>query len=367
MKRTLWRILAVIVVGALLYVAYISFSGSGALPPEVKTVAVDSGPVRSYIRATATVSNPGSDVRVGATLDGRVEAVLVQAGSAVAKDQALARLNSEEAARQLAIDELAVTKIDTSIAQQQRAIEVLRKDYAVGAESLEKLTQAQESLAMNEVQRRQALANTALTRLRIARSVVRAPIEGTITEANIRPGQVVRLGEPLFTLTNLGQQQILARVEQGDAQDIQVGTPARVSLENAPEQAVDEKVLRIEPAIRKEGNAAFLPVWISLTHPALAVRPNQQLDVRLLVGERTVERRLPLEALSSSQRSSSAWIIESGRLHAQPVTLGMIGDGYAEVLSGLQPGQPVVLPGGQTLKEGNPVRVGTAATAPKKP
>jgi len=366
MKRILWQIIALAAIAGLLYAVYASFSG-GTPPPEVKTVAIDSGPVRSYIRATATVSNPGSDVRVGATVDGGVEEVLVQAGSTVRKDQPLARLNSEEAMRQLAIDELAVTKIDTSIAQQQRAIEVLRKDYAVGAESMEKLTQAQESLAMDQVQRRQALASMALTRLRIARSVVRAPIDGTITEANIRPGQVVRLGEPLFTLANLGQQQILARVEQGDAQDIKIGTPARVSLENAPEQAVDEKVLRIEPAIRKEGNAAFLPVWISLTHSALAVRPNQQLDVRLLVGERTVERRLPLEALTSSSRSASAWIIRSGRLHAQPVTLGMIGDGYAEVLSGLQPGQQVVLPGGQTFKEGAPVRVGTAAAASKKP
>jgi RND family efflux transporter MFP subunit len=359
MKRIHLQILALAVVGGLLYVAYTSFSG-GPLPPEVKTVAVDSGPIRAYVRATATVNSP-SEVRVGSTITGRVEEVLVEAGNTVTGEQPLARLNSQEAARQLAIDELAVTKIDTSIAQQRRVLEVLRKDYAAGAEPLEKLTQAQESLAMDEVQRRQALANTALARLRVAESVVRAPIGGIVTEANIRPGQVVHSGEQLFTLTDLEQQQILARIEPGDAPDIRVGAFARVSLENAPEQAVDEKVLRIEPAIRKEGNTAFLPVWISLTHSALVVRPNQQLDVRLLVDERTAEHRLPLEALASSQRRSSAWIVQSGRLHAQPVTLGMIGDGYAEVLSGLQPGQLVVLPGGQTLKEGNPVRVGTTA------
>jgi len=365
MKRTLWRIFAVIVVSVLLYVAYLGFS-SGPPALEVKTVAADAGPVRSYIRASASVSSP-SDVRVGATVNGRVEEVLAETGATVVKNAILARLNSEETLRQLAIDELAVTKIDTSIEQQRRMIEVLRKDYAAGAVPLEKLTQAQENLALDEVQRRQALANTDLSRLRMAALVVRAPIGGTVTEANIRPGQVVRLGETLFTLTDLGQQQILARVEPGDASDIRIGMPVRVSLEDAPDRAVDEKVLRIEPAIRKEGNAAFLPVWISLTHPALAVRPNQQLDVRLLVGERTVECRLPLEALSSSLRSSSAWIIESGRLHAQPVTLGLVGDGYAEVLSGLQPGQQVVLPGGQTFKEGAPVRVGTPAAAPQKP
>jgi RND family efflux transporter MFP subunit len=354
MKRMLWSVITLIAIGGLLYVAYASFNG-GAPSIAVKTVAVDSGPVKSYVRATGTVASP-SEVHVGATVGGRVSEVLVEAGSTVAKGQPLVRLNDDEAAQQLVIDELSIKKIDTSIEQQQRAIEILRKDYAVGAEPLEKLTQAQESLSIDEVQRRQALAQTALGRLRIEQTVLRSPIDGIVTDANIRPGQVVPFGTPLLTLTDPQQQQILARIEPGDAPDIRIGMPARVSLENAPEHAVDEQVLRIEPVIRKEGQAAYLPVWVSLTHSDLAVRPNQQLDVRLLVDQRTAQRRLPLEALVSMQGHSSAWIVQSGRLHAQPVTLGTIGDGYAEVLSGLQLGQAVVLPGSQALNEGDKVR-----------
>jgi RND family efflux transporter MFP subunit len=355
MMRALLSAIAFIVIGGLVYAIYASSSGSVALVT-VKTVAVDSGPIKSYVRATGTVDSP-SDVRVGATVEGRISAVLVESGNTVIKGQPLVRFDDEEAARQLAIDELATKKIDTSIEQQQRAIEVLRKDYAVGAEPLEKLIKARENLAMDEVQRRQALAKTALGRLRIANSVIRSPIDGIVTDSNVRPGQVVPLGAPLLTLTDPEQQQILARIEPGDAPDIKVGMPVRISLENAPERAVNEKVLRIEPAIQQEGQTAFLPVWISLTDSTLALRPNQQLDVRLLVSDRAAQQRLPLEALVSTPRGSSVWVVQSERLHAQPIVLGAVGDGYAEVLSGLQPGQAVVLPSGQTLNEGDKVRV----------
>ena len=355
MIRKVLLVITFIVVAGLLYVIYTNFAGDNTLIA-VRTVAVDSGPVKSYVRATGTVGSP-SEVHVGVTVEGRVSEVFVEAGSTVAKGQPLVRLSDEEAARQLTIDELAIKKIDTLIEQQQRAIEVLRKDYAVGAEPLEKLIQAQENLATDEVQRRQAVVQASLARLHFEQLVLRSPINGIVTDGNVRPGQVAHLGQPLLTLTDPQQQQILARIEPDDAPDIRIGMPVRVSLENASEQAVDEKVLRIEPAIRKEGQTTFLPVWISLSHSGLTVRPNQQLDVRLLTGERTVQRRLPLEALVSTPGRSSAWVLQSDRLHAQPVTLGMIGDGYAEVLTGLQFGQAVVLPSGQALKEGDKVRV----------
>lgn len=362
MKRMLWSVIVLIVMGGLLYIAYTNFNGTVA-PVAVQAITVDSGPVKSYVRATGTVSSL-TDIHVAATVDGRVTEVLTEVGATVTKGQVVVRISDDEAVRQLAVDELAVKQFDTSIAQQRRAIEALRKDYDLGVEPLQRLTQAEEKLEMDQVQRRQAAAKIELSQLRIKQSVLRSPINGIVTDANVRPGQVVRFSEPLLTLTDPEQQQILARIEPEDAPDIKIGMPVRVSLENAPDQAVDEEVLRIEPAIRKEGQAIYLPVWISLTHPDLAVRSNQQLDVRLLAGERIAQRRLPLQALVSTPGRSTAWIIQSDRLRAQPVSLGMIGDGYAEVLNGLQAGQTVVLPSGQALKEGDKVRVESPAKKP---
>ncbi|MDR2155424.1 MAG: efflux RND transporter periplasmic adaptor subunit [Burkholderiaceae bacterium] len=357
-KRIRWWIAAAFVGAGLLFIGFGGF-GDNTQPLAVKTIAVDSGPVQFYIRATGVVSSPDS-VQVGTTADGRIEQVLVKTGAIVTQGQPLVRLDQREVEQQLAIDQLAVTRIDTSIVQQQRQVEVLRQDHAAGAEPLNKLIDARQRLAMEQVQRREALAKVALTKMRMAQSTVRAPIDGLVTEAHIHPGQVVRSGQALLTLTDTAQQQIRAHIEQGDAPDIKPGMSVRVSLQDSPENAVDEQVLRIEPAMRKEDNALFLPVWISLTHTNLALRPNQQLDVRLLAGERTAQMRLPLEALVSSSSYSSVWLVQSGRLHAQPVTLGMVGDGYAEVLSGLEPGQTVAVPSGQVFKEGDLVSVAAA-------
>ena len=361
MKKLYWRAIALASAAGLLYAAYSSSIGH-ALPAAVRVVDVDSGAVSSYIRATGTVSSV-RDVRVATSIGGRVDEVHVAVGSTVSKGQRLIRLSSEEAALQLAADELAVVEIDTEITQHERSLSVLRTDFKAGAEPRERVTLAEERLALDRVQRRRAVAKADLSRLRIRDSVITAPISGMVTEVDVRPGEVAQASKQMITLIENGTQQILARMEQGDAQQVQPGMVARISLDGATGLMAEEKVLRIEPAVRKEGNADFLAVWISLTPSPLKLRPNQQVDVRLLVGTRSAVNRIPLEALVTTNGKASVWVVEGGRLHSVPLIIGMIGDSHVEVVSGLQAGQTVVVLDGKALKEGDSV---TAARASGK-
>lgn len=344
------------------YGFYAASSGRRA-PSAVRTVAVDKGEVSSYIRATGTVTG-ARDSRVGPLVAGRVDALYVFVGSKVTAGQRLFRVNGDEAALQLAADELAVAAIDLEIAQRERAIAVLQSDEKAGAEPREKVAQAQELLALDKVRRRQAANKVQLGRLRATEYAVTSPTAGVVTESNVRLGDVVHAGNPLMTISDGSALEILARMEQGDAHAIRSGMVARVSVDGSGEKAVEEKVLRIDPAIRKEGNADYLAVWLSLTASKLELKQNQQVDVRLMIGTRAEVNRVPLEALVSSAGKSWVWMLQGGRLRSQPVTTGMVGDRYAEVVAGLEAGQNIVVAEGKTLKEGDTAIAAPAISSP---
>jgi RND family efflux transporter MFP subunit len=357
LKNFLLRILSAMLVLGSLYVGYASLHGK-TTPPAVRTAALDKGTISSYIRATATVSSL-HDVSLSGPAGARVQEMRVKVGDAVKKGQVLMLLDSTDASLQLAADDAAVAELDAGIEHKSRAVETLRKDYLAGAEPREKLTQAEEALALERIRRRHAAATAHQTRQRINDATITAPIDGVVTEIQIRPGEMVSAATPLLKLADPRSQEILARMEQSDAQLIRPGMAVRVFQDSAPDQVVDEKVVRIDPAVHVEGNASHLAVWISLTPSKLNLRPNQQVDVHVLAGTRDAVTRLPLEALITTKGASSVWVIDDGHLVSRPISIGMVGDRYAEVLAGLSPDQTVVIPDGKTLKEGDSVTIDT--------
>lgn len=333
-------------------------------PQELATVPVDTGPVISYIRATGNVSST-HDVKLGVVSSGPVQSVSVSVGGMVQPGQELLKLDARDAQLQLISDELAVREINANIVQQSRVLDGLHADFAAGAVSREQVRQAEDSLSLLRIQHEKAAVRVSQTQARMQQSVVRSPIAGIVTDVSARPGEVAVAGQPVITLSDTANQQILARMEQNDAQDLRIDMPVRVSVDGAPGQATEERILRIEPAVRKEGNASYTAVWISLGSPTLKLRPNQQVDVRVPIGTGKSVVRLPLEALASRDGKTAVWTFDKlGQLKLLPITIGAMGDRFAEVLSGVSQGQIVALVEGRTLKEGEPARAAKAASTP---
>ena len=315
------------------------------------TVRADVGPVTSYIRATGRVTGL-HDVRLGASTGGTVQSIYIAVGSQVEPGQELLQLDGRDAEQQLAADELAVSSIDASITHQERTLRDLRADLEAGAVSRVQVQQAVENLALSRIQRQKAEAQVNQTRTRIRQLTLRSPIAGVVTDIALRPGELAIAGQPIVTVSDSENLQILANLEQEDVQDIRVDMPVQVSLDGASEKVAQERILRIEPAVRKEGSSSYTSVWISLTSPMLRLRPNQQVDVRGQVGSLTPVLRLPLEALTTDNGQTAVWTLNEGTLRLLPIKTGVIGDRFVEVLSGVTQGQAVVLAEGHPLKEG---------------
>jgi len=349
------RFRIVVMMTAILCAALTLIALGGKPLQALSTVRADTGPVTSYIRATGRVAGL-HDVRLGVAMGGKVQAIHIAVGNKVEPGQELLQLDDRDAKQQLAIDELAVSSIDASINHQVRTLYDLRADLAAGAVSRAQVQQAEENLALSRIQRQKAEAQVNQTLERIKQLTLRSPIAGVVTDIAVRSGELAIAGQPIVTVFDSGNLQIHANLEQDDVQDVRINMPVQVLLDGTSGRVVQERVLRIEPAVRKEGSSSFTPVWISLTSPTLQLRPNQQVDVRVQIGSQTPVLRLPLEALSTDNGQTAVWTLNKGTLHQLPIQTGAIGDRFVEVLSGVTPGQAVVLAGGRLLKEGEHAR-----------
>ena len=66
---------------------------------------------------------------------------------------------------------------------------------------------------------------------------------------------------------------------------------------------------------------------------------------------------VPAEAILAEDTEEAVFVIDEGVARRRPVTTGLNSDGRIEVLSGLSPGERVVVVGQSGLKDGSPVNV----------
>jgi multidrug efflux pump subunit AcrA (membrane-fusion protein) len=78
------------------------------------------------------------------------------------------------------------------------------------------------------------------------------------------------------------------------------------------------------------------------------------VDANLIVAERENALLVPTTAV----QNSAVWMIDEGRLHRQPVRVGVTGAGRTEIVEGLTPESRIVDSPAPDLREGRAIRLG---------
>lgn len=328
-----------------------------AQPLPVRQVLADQGSIESGIRATG-VALPQRMVKLSAAQSGTVADAGPRVGDTVRTGDVLVRLDDEEIRAELLSRERAADEVATVVALQRRRVQDLREDLRQGAAMRSALREAESVLRREQARHARLLADLDAARVRLKKTRVLAPLDATVTERHVETGEQLQPGKALYTLATTDVLDVLVKLDPAEAADVRVGTPVRVSLEGRAGVALDEKVVRIEPSVKREGNADHLPVWVSVSAPPAVsgIRPQQQVDVDFMTDAHPAAVRLPLDALVTMDGRDHVWQIRAGKAHPVPVTLGRIGDRHVEIRDGVAAGQAVVLPEGRTLKEGDPVQ-----------
>jgi len=168
-------------------------------------------------------------VQVAADVSGLVNDVLVHDNQVVKKDGVLFRV--DPARFQIALRD-AQANVDSKLAAAQEAERETNRYSRLNALSVSEEQQQQRDTAAVEANAtyQQALASRDLAALNLARSQVHAPVNGFVTNFDMRPGDYVDAGKPLFALIDSDSFHVDGYFEETKLPRIKIGDPARVYL-----------------------------------------------------------------------------------------------------------------------------------------
>jgi Cu(I)/Ag(I) efflux system membrane fusion protein len=169
-----------------------------------------------------------------------------------------------------------------------------------------------------------------------------APAGGTVTVKRIINGQKVVAGDELYRIIDLSNLWVIADVAEGYLADIKPGMRVTVTFRAYRSEPVDGVVTFIYPEVKTETRT--VRVRIEVANPDERLKPDMYADVVFQVAaDPAPVTTVPTSAIIDTGTRQIVLVAKGeGRFEPRPVKLGGRGDGYVEIVEGLQQGEEVV-------------------------
>jgi len=235
-----------------------------------------------------------------------------------------------------------IAKIDYQKAKDALNSAEIRANHASQAAALEgDDVQLALKTKINELERqRLSLANA---QRRVDELTVRAPVDGFIGTLNVQNRMVVAANAPLMTLVDLSKLEVEVEVPETYVADIGLGMNAEITL---PSGKATGKLSALSPEVVK--NQVLARVRFDGEQPK-GLRQSQRVTARLLIEERPNVLMLPRGPFVESEGGRHAYVVRDGIAVRTPIQLGATSISAVEILSGLKPGDKVVVAGTDTF------------------
>lgn len=334
----------------------------GGAPREVR---IDAEMLRDLRITTAKAEKrPGGDsvgvmgelqvderryAEVGAPVAARAVRVLAAPGQRVRRGAGLVELQSLEVGRARGAHGEATARVDLA----RRALERKRSLAADRIAPQREVQEAEADLKMAQAQAQAARAELqaiGATAGEGGRFVLRSPIDGTVIERKVSPGQVTDPSAVLFKVADITSLWVTANAYERDALRVREGEQAGVTFPALPGQTFAGTVVLIGGQV--DASSRTLPIRVAVANPARLLRPGMAAKV-LLPLEHGAQPVVAVPA-TALQRLNDRWCVfiptQEGEFEIREVGRGRDLGGEVEVLSGLRAGETIVVEGAFLLK-----------------
>jgi membrane fusion protein (multidrug efflux system) len=315
-------------------------------PIPVSVSELELGTLSSYVSATANLVAE-DEVKVLAEAEGRVQVLKVEEGDFVAKGQLLASLVRADA-------EIAYQKAKV---RESNAKAVFDRNSRMGTQKMiseEVLEKASTDFKLAE----QELAEA---KWMLDKTEIRSPFSGRVTMRNITPGKHVRLGDELFTITDFDP--LIARIflPEKDIVGLEEGREVRITLKADEKIQFAGRIRQISPVV--DTATGTVKITIEAIRPPRQVRPGGFVKVAIIRETREDIVVVPREAVIRELQTAHVFVVTDEKAEKRDVTIGLEEGDLVEAISGIQPGEQVIVAGQGSLKDGEDVKVIPQATA----
>jgi len=310
--------------------------GGFAMPVEVATAIRDT--VVDAIAATGQIEAIQS-IELRPEVSGRITDILVREGQQVGDGMPLFKVDDAELKAQVAQAEA-----DRQMARQ--ALERTKQLIAQNASSTSDLEQAQ-------AKSQSADANYDLLKTRLDRTVVRAPFGGVTGRRLVSIGTYVSPQTPLITLQSVSPQYASFDVPERYADRLRRGQLVSFQVAALPGKNFSGEVVFVDPVVSLPGRTILIKARVPNSERQL--QAGMFIEARLATSIRPNAVVVPEDALLPMQGATFVWVVKDAKATQRQVTVGVRTAGWAEVQSGVEAGDQVVVGGLERLFPNAPV------------
>lgn len=301
--------------------------------PQVKIAKVKSEDIPQTETYTATVE---SDVKnnIAPNTPFRIEKIYVEVGDNVHKGQVLVQLDASNL-RQLKL------QLENMKVEFQRTEQL----YQVGGASKAEYDNAKLQLDVYSTQYKQLTENTQLV----------SPISGVVTARNYDNGDMYG-GLPILTIEQINPVKLLVNISENFYKQVAKGMPVDIELDAYDGETFNGKVTIVYPTVDQATHT--FPVEVLIDNSSQKVRPGMFARATVNFGNKN-HVIVPDEALVKQIGAGDryVYVYKDGKVSYNKVELGKhIGTNY-EIISGVNPGDEVVIAGQSRLADGKEVEV----------
>lgn len=345
-------------------------------------------------------------VELSSDISAKVSQLLVEEGDDVQQGDVLLRLDPAQYQAGVSRAEAALSQAKASQAQMQANLIRTRRDLerilALRARdsllvSAQQVDDSETALEVAEAQLRsaefgvnQAEASLEEAQDRLSKTIIRAPMAGKVTRLNVEEGETVIIGTMnnagslILTISDLSVIEVVVQVDETDVPQVALGDSATVHIDAFPDRDFTGRVTEIgnsairPPSQQVAGQQAAIDfeVVITLDPTDAELRPDLSATADIVTDVRDDALSVPIIALtvrepeadSSSAPSTAStepgakanggpedqegvFVVRDRKVTFTPVEVGIAGQEYFEVLSGLNVGDTVVAGPYQSIRQ----------------
>lgn len=300
---------------------------------------------------------PREKVELKSKVAGQVTEVRVKEGEQVKKGAVLLVLDPSDYQREVARAEAEVAQAKNSIDLATLTLARTTRAVAANVASTSETEQHAHDLTAKNVALRIAEVSLGTAQDRVRYTRMLAPMNGTVIQRAIEPGEVVIPGiqstfdgKPLLTIADLSTLLVRVNLNQIDVAKVSIGRKAILTLDALPGKTYEATITKVAPAsVKTVGkDLETFPVEALLATTDGLIKPGMTADVRIILDTKPGVIALPLEAVTKEGAQSFVTRVTDGadgatKTDKVEVTVGARNDRDVEIVKGLNEGDRVLV------------------------
>ena len=330
-------------------------------PPPVTVAPAIAREVQDFDEFTARLEAPDT-VEIRARVAGTLDKVHFREGQVVKKGEPLFTIDPRPFQAEVARAEAQLAAARTAAELSKSDLGRAEKLVSIQGVSQQEIDQLKAAVRNNDANIRAAEAAVTQARLNLEFTQVRAPVTGRSSRANVTPGNLVNVGEPVLT-TVVSSDKVYAYFDASEATFLKYAAAARAGGAKREQASKVHLGLANEQGYPHEGRMDFVdnrlnPATATIRGRAVfdnkdgAFTPGLFARVKLEGTGSYTATLIPDRAIGTDQANKVVMVVGANNIVApRPVVVGAQFDGYSAV-QGIKPGATVVLAPADKLADG---------------